>query len=339
MIRLGGFGMGPLSHMGSWPSLCRRADMVMTHVWHQDRKVAEEYARQHGIPHVVDKYDGMLGQVDAVVQGGYQENFWSVELAWPYVEAGIPVFINRPGAYSLRRIRRLVELAGKHNCPLMVTSYHEYNHMTELAAAAANNMGRLTGVMADSMADSEARFFSLHCIHGWFMLYPVLAGKVRRVRTFQAGGRPFAPIDMMECENADGSRFPAVLSRQAGSHRGFMKIFGAENASYEATLMPLGSYKKRESGPGVERIREVERGNTQLDFLLPALVKFENMVKTREMPQSYDQIVEKVQVFLSLYRSLLDDGRAVEVARLEEDWMAPNPYPDLYPDGYFPKVA
>ena len=71
------------------------------------------------------------------------------------------------------------------------------------------------------------------------------------------------------------------------------------------------------------------------DFSTPVMTRFERMIETRRMPQSYEQIVEKVQVFLASFRSLLEGGRAVDVASLDPLWTAPNPYPGYFAEGYF----
>jgi hypothetical protein len=266
------------------------------------------------------------------------ESFWSLELVRPYLEAGVPVLMDRPGGYSLRRIRRLVELAARHGSPLMVTDNHEHHAEVDLMVSAAAGLGRLLGVAADCMNDRQVSHFSMHCIHGWYMLFPVLAGKVRRVRTFVASEAAFAPLTLMECENEDGSRFPAVLHRQEPPHRGWFKLLG-EHGVHQGTILPPPSYRagarRRPAGSG-----ELESQKRLLtDFSLPPLIRFEEMIETRKMPQSGERIIEKTRVFLAMFKSLREGGTQVEVGRLEEDWTAPNPYPGFFPEGYFPAVV
>jgi predicted dehydrogenase len=314
----------------------RRTGMLITHVWDKDRAAAEKFARLYGIPKVVDRFDQMVGEVDGVVQSGYKGSFWSLELVRPYLEAGIPVFIDRPGAYSLARIRELVGVAAKHKCPLMVTNNHENNRQVDLLKARVEALGPLTGLVADSLTDRDMRLFSMHCIHGWYMIYPLLAGKIRRVRTLLADSSYASPLSLMECENPDGSRFTAALMRHRNVHRGFVKLFGRK-ASYEGTVYPPAHYQVKRTLGREELARDTKEAWQYLltDFSLPAMTKFELAIETRQMPQTYDQIVEKVQVFLAMHKSLLEGGAAVDLNRLEPEWTSPNPYPGYFPDGYF----
>ncbi|MBD1420016.1 Gfo/Idh/MocA family oxidoreductase [Sphingobacterium chuzhouense] len=75
------------------------SDAIVTHVWCQERKIAESIAHSSGITHVVDNIVDMIGEVDAVILGRDDpENH--VQMAKPFVEAGVPVFIDKPLAYS-----------------------------------------------------------------------------------------------------------------------------------------------------------------------------------------------------------------------------------------------
>lgn len=314
----------------------RRTGMLITHVWDKDRSVAEKFARLYGIPNVVDRFDQMIGQVDGVVQSGYKASFWAFELVRPYLEARIPVYIDRPGAYSLAGIRRLTELAASNNCVLLVSNNHENNETVDLLKARSEALGPLTGLLADSLTDRELRLFSMHCIHGWYMLYPLLAGKVRRVRTFNAVESNAAPLSLMECENADRSTFTAALIRQRNIHRGYVKLFGREE-SYEGTVYPPPHYQLKQRLSKQELARDTKEAWQYLltNFSLPAMSKFELAIETGRTPQTYAQIIEKVQVFLAMYKSLLEGGAAVELDRLDAEWTAPNPHPGYFPDRYF----
>lgn len=316
----------------------RRTGMTITHVWDKDRSEAEKFAKLFNVPTVVDRYDSMAGQVDGVIQSGYKASFWASELVQPYLEAGTPVYIDRPGAYSLEGIRRLTETAEKHNCPLMVSNNHENTRVVELLQARAKQLSPLTGFLADSLTDRQMLYFSMHCIHGWFMIYPILAGMVRTARTFLASDDFSSPVTLFECENPDRSRFTAVLQRHRSLHRGFVKMFGRSGA-HEGTVLEPADYSLERSLNREQLVGDTQRWRDYLltDFSLPVMRKFEAMIESRKMPQSYEQINEKVQVFLASFRSLLEDGRTIEVASLDPKWTAPNPYAGYFPEGYFPK--
>jgi predicted dehydrogenase len=73
----------------------------VTHVWTQDRKISESISKTTGIENIVKKIDDMVGNVDAVLlTRDDPENH--VEMAKPFIEAGIPIFIDKPLAINLK---------------------------------------------------------------------------------------------------------------------------------------------------------------------------------------------------------------------------------------------
>lgn len=74
-------------------------DAKVTHVWCQESSMAEWIARSSKIDNVVLQLADMVGQVDAVILARDDpENH--VEMAKPFIQAGIPIFIDKPLAYS-----------------------------------------------------------------------------------------------------------------------------------------------------------------------------------------------------------------------------------------------
>jgi len=74
-------------------------EAMVTHVWCQEREIAESIAHSSSITHVVDNIVDMIGEVDAVILGRDDpENH--VAMATPFVEAGVPIFIDKPLAYA-----------------------------------------------------------------------------------------------------------------------------------------------------------------------------------------------------------------------------------------------
>ena len=71
----------------------------VTHIWTQDRKISEHCARASLIDNVVDNYEDLIGQVDAVLLARDDpENH--LAMAKPFIDAGVPLFIDKPLAYD-----------------------------------------------------------------------------------------------------------------------------------------------------------------------------------------------------------------------------------------------
>jgi predicted dehydrogenase len=73
---------------------------LVTHIWTQDRKLSEHIALAARIETVVDRADAMIGQVDAVLLARDDPEH-HVAMAKPFLESGVPVFIDKPLAIRL----------------------------------------------------------------------------------------------------------------------------------------------------------------------------------------------------------------------------------------------
>lgn len=98
------------SHEGmaasGWPGIhdyLRRRDasefgglgLRVTHAWTQDATVTVALCRACLVPHAVDRPEAMIGQVDAVILAR-DDHERHLAMATPFLEAGLPVFIDKP---------------------------------------------------------------------------------------------------------------------------------------------------------------------------------------------------------------------------------------------------
>ncbi|HIA47870.1 MAG TPA: Gfo/Idh/MocA family oxidoreductase [Candidatus Hydrogenedentes bacterium] len=118
----------------------------VTHVWCEDRAEAEHVAKASCIEHVVDHPEDVIGKVDAVIIptdiGGEH-----VERARPFIEAGLPLFIDKPLTDNIDDLVQFIDWhdAGK---PFLSTSalryaseYHELrDKMDEIGEARIINV-------------------------------------------------------------------------------------------------------------------------------------------------------------------------------------------------------
>lgn len=67
----------------------------VTHVWTQSRELSEQISRTAGITNIVAEPTGLIGKVDAIILARDDaENHR--EMAKPFIDAGIPLFIDKP---------------------------------------------------------------------------------------------------------------------------------------------------------------------------------------------------------------------------------------------------
>lgn len=278
--------------------------MRLTHVWDVDGAAAQQVAREYGA-RAVAHFADMVGQVDGVILDDFDSSVHFPQLARPYLEAGVPMFINRPFALSMPAAEELVARARAHQTPIMSASTFEFAPEVEAVRAAVQRLDAIHGyAAANSMSD-----YATHGIHGLWFAYACMGGGVRSV-AYQTGDW-HAPNGVVTVEHEGRHGGPAFYGavQQIGGAWGWIRVFGA--SGFEQSIG---------SGPY---------------FWLPLVVEMQRMFETRQMPQSYDVLLEKTAMFLAGFRSHLDAGGAP--VRLDQlgDWQAPLLNPDPYPDGFF----
>jgi hypothetical protein len=77
----------------------------ITHAWTQDAETTRRLCAASRIDHAAGDYRDLVGQVDALIvaRDDHEQHF---EMARPFLEAGTPVFIDKPLSLSLDDLRR-----------------------------------------------------------------------------------------------------------------------------------------------------------------------------------------------------------------------------------------
>lgn len=74
-------------------------EALVTHVWTQDSAISKSIAASSGIENIAKKMEDMIGSVDAVILARDDAAFHT-KMAKPFIEAGIPIFIDKPLAIN-----------------------------------------------------------------------------------------------------------------------------------------------------------------------------------------------------------------------------------------------
>ncbi|MFA6471673.1 MAG: Gfo/Idh/MocA family oxidoreductase, partial [Candidatus Latescibacterota bacterium] len=154
----------------------RLTGMVMTKVWDKNPEVARNFAKKYSCE-TVENYHDMAGKVDGVILSDFISAHYFSDLSKPYLEAGTPIFINRPFAYSMEKARMITGLSKKTGTPIMCGDTHEYVKEVNIVRDRVKAMEPLTGVQAtNSMSD-----YPSHGIHGIYWLHACLGSGVQAV--------------------------------------------------------------------------------------------------------------------------------------------------------------
>ena len=104
----------------------RMTGMIMTHVWDMNKEAVEAFTRDYPGVEAVGNYWDMVGQVDGIILSDFDSCLHYKELTRPYLEAGVPIFINRPFALNLADAEQMIDLAREHGTPIMSGSSFEF---------------------------------------------------------------------------------------------------------------------------------------------------------------------------------------------------------------------
>ena len=259
------------------PAALRIEGAKVTHIWTQDRDVSEHVAGASLIDNVVDEMTDLIGAVDAVVLARDDgENH--LEMARPFIEAGIPILIDKPLTDNLEDLRQFVRYyeAGK---AMMSCSSVRYDDAMRDARA---KLGRV--LTAHAITGKYWRTYGMHVIEG---VYAVMGGGVESVQNVGREGE-----EIVHLRYADGRH--AVL-------QSFKDI---------AYAFHFGFYGDKCS----ELITE---GSAPWPFK-NMLTAFVGMLKSGKAPIDWHETVETAKVVAAAILSLQEDNRVVFLEEISD---------------------
>ena len=139
----------------------------VTHIWTDDPTDAIQVSAASLIPHVVARPEDVIGQVDAVLiatDKGHEH----VERCRPFIEAGLPIFVDKPMADNEKDLRTFCEWV-EGGVPILSSSGLRYTKefMPYRASTAELGVIRYASI---TTAKSWERY-GIHAIEG---VYPIL---------------------------------------------------------------------------------------------------------------------------------------------------------------------
>jgi len=234
-------------------------EAVVSHVWTQDRELSVSIAGTCGISNVVDQLEDMIGEVDAVILARDDaENH--VSMSQPFIDTGIPVFIDKPLAITGNDLSYFAEEHAKGKL-IMSCSSMRYSNECRTAKTELESLGKLELVTATGKKDWNK--YGVHMLEAIFALLddPV---PVSVKHTGQSGK------DSVFIEFDNG--IPAIVNIFMDISPTFqLSLFGQKNWR----LIEIKNSYSMFRDTIIEFIRSVQEGKPRLEF-----TKTENIIKT-----------------------------------------------------------
>lgn len=139
----------------------------VTHVWTDDPADAVKVSRASLVPNVVDRPEEVIGQVDAVIiatDKGHEH----VERSRPFVEAGLPVFVDKPLVDNEADLRTFCEWVGEGRA-VMSSSCMRYCKEYLPYRTSTHDLGELR--YASIMTPKSWERYGIHALEG---IYPII---------------------------------------------------------------------------------------------------------------------------------------------------------------------
>ena len=313
-LRIGVIGVGRWSFMTwSWSDIIEGTkqgtprgnfgtpflNMEITHVWDPDPKAAERFAKQLDIT-VAKKYDDMLGKIDGLIFADMLTVPYMKTIAKPYLEAGVPTYLGRPFAYSLRDIDDILESAAKGNTPIIATA--KYEHYKEVPALRnkIKNVGRIRIVqVAANTLD-----FPMH-FHIQFMMPKILGYDIKQVSLFYESETRSQYVHETYLYPGKEKQPPYVCTIDgSGIPDSFhIRIVGDQGIETASMLRGYGDWQD------------------DLQFrYAPQIIDMQRTFYGKNY-EPYDIVRKKTEIFLTAFYSALERGGApVDVGTVPVDW-------------------
>ena len=243
-----------------WPE-ARIQGARVTHVWTQDPARSRSIAQASLIPEVAEELEDFIGSVDAVLLAR-DDAVRHVEHATPFLDAGLPIYIDKPIATSQAMLRQL-RTRERYPGQMFTCSALRYAPEMQLSDELRRRVGRILRVDA-----STPKAWSTYAVH---VVEPVtvMLGSERGVEVVGvergAGGKTTVQLawgGLTEVRFTATGDSPGVLSVEVEGERGAVQLgrpntFRAFRTALQDFLDGVRAGDVRTNWPDVARIVEI----------------------------------------------------------------------------------
>ena len=234
-------------------------DAKVTHVWTQDRKISEHIAEASLVGNVVDNAEDMIGKVDAVLLARDDpENHKA--MAEPFIDAGVPIFIDKPLAITTEDLDYFARQAADGK---FIMSCSSMRYATENGAVRPDmaSLGKLE--LATAVGKKDWVKYGVHMLEGLFALLDDL--KAVSVKHISESKKDIVRIEFETGLVATVHLFYDIVPTFQ------ISIFGTDGWR----MIEYKNWYAMFRDNLIEFVRSVRQGSPRLDF-----TKTENIIRT-----------------------------------------------------------
>lgn len=249
----------------------------VTHVWTDDPADAPKVSAASLIANVVSQPEEVIGQVDAAIIATDDGND-HVRRARPFIEAGLPTFIDKPMATNIADLRQFVQWHREGRI-MLSTSGMRYAPEMRLSDAQRAHLGDLRWITSFTCKTWER-----YGIHALEAVEPLLGTGFLTVQAHSDEGG-----DVMHLTHRSGVKLTIGALHDAYGSFGAVHLYGTKG---DLALKLSDTYNAFRS----------------------QLVAFIDMLHTGTRPLPFDETVELMAVIIAGIRSREQNGAVIRVA-------------------------
>jgi virulence factor len=247
-------------------------------IWDPDPEAARQVAALARIPEVLAEAAEATGRVDGVIVCD-DITMAHQKRARPFLEAGVPTFVDKPLSPDPGEAAELIALAQQAGAPLMSCSALRYARELAEARERIAALGKIR--CATGTAPNELVFYGIHALE---LVHTVLGPGVEWVQNIGDEERAF-----VRCGYPDGTSIMLQVLGPGG-YPGMHGCFYGERGGVHVAVEDAAAFY----------------GNT--------LMEFARMVETRRMPIPLDTTLEIIRVLAAGKRSQQQGGVRLAVS-------------------------
>ena len=251
--------------------------LSVKYVWGETENFARIAMKKGNIPNMVNDPNEMLGKIDALIVD-HRHGKYHLDAALPFLEEGIPMFIDKPFCYRKEKGEKFLALARKSNTP--VTSYSSVanSFSTMDIKRQINKMGKIKRVISYGPIDLESKyggvfFYGPHLIEPLIYIFENKVVKVK-VNKIDKTGNANMIFD-------DGMMVTIIFSKK---NRGWQTFVESDNGFVEVK-------------PNINKKTPTK---SDIDMV--------NMFRTGKEPRDHKNILHGVAILEALEKSAISEA-------------------------------
>jgi hypothetical protein len=252
----------------------------ITHIWTDDPADAVKVSKASRVPNIVEKAEDVIGQVDAVIVAT-DKGHEHVERCRPFVEAGLPVFVDKPLVDNEADLKTFCKWVDEVK-PILSSSSMRFCKEFIPYQISTHELGELR--YASILTPKTWERYGIHALES---IYPIIGPGFIRVRNTGSKER-----NIVHLKHERGMDVVVVATYDLGAF-GIMQLCGTKGYAHAAIQDSYYSFK------------------TQLE-------SFVQYLKTGIRPFPFSETVELMKIVIAGIRSREEGGREVMLSEISE---------------------